>query len=176
MKMESDVMMSKFKRICVFCGSSQGNKNSYQDTAIELGKELVSRNIDLVYGGGSIGLMDLVSQAVHDNGRHVIRVIPKILVPRELTGETVGEVKVVMAHLISWAQLGIHDKPVGLLNLDEYYNSLLSFIDKVVEEGFISPNARQIIESATTTTELVEKLEEYVPYHERVASKLNWKN
>ncbi|KAF3618047.1 Cytokinin riboside 5'-monophosphate phosphoribohydrolase LOG3 [Capsicum annuum] len=176
MEMESDVMVSKFKRICVFCGSSQGNKNSYQDTAIELGKELVSRNIDLVYGGGSTGLMDLVSQAVHDNGRHVIGVIPKTLMPRELTGETVGEVKVVMAHLISWAQLGIHDKPVGLLNLDEYYNSLLSLIDKAVEEGFISPNARQIIESAPTTTELVEKLEESVPCHERVASKLNWKN
>ncbi|PHU24185.1 Cytokinin riboside 5'-monophosphate phosphoribohydrolase LOG4 [Capsicum chinense] len=153
MEMESDVMVSKFKRICVFCGSSQGNKNSYQDTTIELGKELVSRNIDLVYGGGSIGLMDLVSQAVHDNGRHVV-----------------------MAHLINWAQLGIHDKPVGLLNLDEYYNSLLSFIDKAVEEGFISPNARQIIESAPITTELVEKLEEYVPCHESVASKLNWKN
>ncbi|KAI3902957.1 hypothetical protein MKX01_040082, partial [Papaver californicum] len=63
---------SKFKRICVFCGSSQGKKSSYQDAAIELGQELVLRNIDLVYGGGSIGLMGLVSQAVHDGGRHVL--------------------------------------------------------------------------------------------------------
>ncbi|KAJ0704714.1 hypothetical protein HanPI659440_Chr14g0565651 [Helianthus annuus] len=67
-----DKVASKFKRICVFCGSSQGKKTSYQDAAIELGKELVSRNIDLVYGGGSIGLMGLISQAVHEGGRHVI--------------------------------------------------------------------------------------------------------
>ncbi|KAF3677069.1 putative cytokinin riboside 5'-monophosphate phosphoribohydrolase LOGL2 [Capsicum annuum] len=165
--MESDVMVSKFKRICVFCGSSsQGKKSSYQDADIELGKELVLRNIDLVYGGGSIGLMGMVSQAVHDGGRHVIGVIPKTLMPRELTGEIVGEVKLGTA----WHP----HKPVGLLNVDEYYNSLLSFIDKAVEEGFISPNACQIIISAPTATELVEKLEEYVPCHERVASKLNW--
>ncbi|CAN4121543.1 unnamed protein product [Withania somnifera] len=147
--------------------------------------------------------MGLVSQAVHDGGRHVIGVIPKALMPRELTGETVGEVKAVadmhqrkaemarhsdafialpggygtleeLLEVITWAQLGIHDKPVGLLNVDGYYNSLLSFIDKAVEEGFISPNARQIIVSAPTATELVEKLEEYVPCHEGVASKLSW--
>ncbi|KAJ6300090.1 hypothetical protein OIU76_020977 [Salix suchowensis] len=88
-------MSSKFKRICVFCGSSRGKKTSYQVAAIDLGNELVSRNIDLVYGGGSIGLMGFVSQAVHDGGRHVIGVIPKTLMPRELTGETVGEVRAV---------------------------------------------------------------------------------
>ncbi|KAK8713735.1 hypothetical protein V6N13_148946 [Hibiscus sabdariffa] len=201
--MESETQQSKFRRICVFCGSSQGRKGSYQDAAIELGRELVSRNIDLVYGGGSIGLMGLVSQAVHNGGRHVIGVIPKTLMPRELTGETVGEVKAVsdmhqrkaemakhsdafialpggygtleeLLEVITWAQLGIHDKPVGLLNVDGYYNSLLSFIDKAVEEGFISPNARQIIVSAPTAKELVKKLEEYVPCHERVASRLSW--
>ncbi|PKI63867.1 hypothetical protein CRG98_015750 [Punica granatum] len=63
---------SKFKRLCVFCGSSPGKKSSYKDAAVELGKELVARNIDLVYGGGSIGLMGLVSRAVHDGGRHVL--------------------------------------------------------------------------------------------------------
>lgn len=163
----------------------------------------MSRNIDLVYGGGSIGLMGLVSQAVHDGGRHVIGVIPKTLMPRELTGETVGEVKAVadmhqrkaemakhsdafialpggygtleeLLEVITWAQLGIHDKPVGLVNVDGYFNSLLSFIDKAVEEGFISPNARHIIVSAPTSKELVKKLEDYVPCHEGVASKLSW--
>ncbi|PHT51451.1 Retrovirus-related Pol polyprotein from transposon TNT 1-94 [Capsicum baccatum] len=120
-----------------------------------LGKELVSRNIDLVYGGGSIGLMGLASQTVHDGGGY----------------GTLDE----LLEVISWAQLGIHDKMVGLLNVDGYYNSLLSFIDKVVEEGFISPNARQIIVSVPTATELVKKLKQYVPCHERVALKLNWK-
>nr|POE95200.1 cytokinin riboside 5'-monophosphate phosphoribohydrolase log3 [Quercus suber] len=203
MEVGSEMRQSRFKSICVFCGSSQGKKSSYQDSAIELGKELVARNIDLVYGGGSIGLMGLVSQAVHDGGRHVIGVIPKTLMPRELTGETVGELKAVadmhqrkaemarhsdafialpggygtleeLLEVITWAQLGIHDKPVGLLNVDGYYNSLLSFIDKAVEEGFISPSARQIIVSAPTPKELVKKLEEYVPCHERVASKSSW--
>ncbi|PHT25391.1 Cytokinin riboside 5'-monophosphate phosphoribohydrolase LOG4 [Capsicum baccatum] len=146
--------------------------------------------------------MGLVSQVVQDGGRHVIGVIPKTLMPRELIGKTV-EVKVVadmhqrkpemarkfvafitlpggygtldeLLEVISWVQLGIHDKPVGLLNVDGYYNLLLSFINKAVEEGFISPNSCQIIVSSPTATELVEKLEEYDPGHERVTSKLNW--
>ncbi|KAL4326757.1 hypothetical protein AHAS_Ahas13G0032000 [Arachis hypogaea] len=120
-----------------------------------------------------------------------------------ITGETVGEVKAVagmhqrkaemakhsdafialpggygtleeLLEVITWAQLGIHDKPVGLLNVDGYYNSLLSFIDKAVEEGFISPKARHIIVSAPSPKELVKKMEEYSPQHERVASKLSW--
>ncbi|GAB2300599.1 Cytokinin riboside 5'-monophosphate phosphoribohydrolase log3 [Dionaea muscipula] len=194
---------SRFRRICVFCGSSAGKKASYQEAAIELGKELVSRNIDLVYGGGSIGLMGLVSQAVHSGGGHVIGVIPRTLMPREITGETVGEVKpvadmhqrkAVMAkhsdafialpggfgtleeflEATTWAQLGIHSKPVGLLNVDGYYNCLLSFIDQAVEEGFVPLYDRPIIVSAPTAKELVEKLEEYVPCHEGIASQLNW--
>lgn len=127
--------------MCVFCGSSPGKKPSYQEAAIELGKELVSKNIDLVYGGGSVGLMGLVSQAVHDGGRHVLGVIPKTLMLPEISGETVGEVRAVtdmhqrkaemarqadafialpggygtleeLLEVITWAQLGIHDKPV----------------------------------------------------------------
>ncbi|KAF4403496.1 hypothetical protein G4B88_008142 [Cannabis sativa] len=183
MEIETEMKQSRFGRICVFCGSSQGKKTSYQDAAIELGKELVSRNIDLVYGGGSIGLMGLVSQAVHDGGRHVIGVIPKTLMPRELTGETVGEVKAVADMHQRKAEMARHSDAfialpvinvVGLLNVDGYYNSLLSFIDKAVEEGFISPSARHIIVSAPTARELVKNLEEYVPCHESVASKLSW--
>ncbi|GLJ23742.1 hypothetical protein SUGI_0450220 [Cryptomeria japonica] len=194
---------SRFKTVCVFCGSSQGKKKSYQTAAVELANELVSRNIDLVYGGGSIGLMGLVSQAVYNGGGHVLGVIPKTLMSREITGETVGEVRAVgdmhqrkaemarqsdafialpggygtleeLLEAITWAQLGIHDKPVGLLNVDGYYNSLLCFIDKAVEEGFIKPAARHIIVSAPTAKELVRKLEEYVPRHDGVASKLSW--
>ncbi|KAL5056094.1 hypothetical protein RYX36_036776 [Vicia faba] len=156
MEEESEMKESRFKRICVFCGSSPGNKSSYKDAAIQLGKELVSRNIDLVYGGGSIGLMGLISQSVYDGGGY----------------GTLEE----LLEVITWAQLGIHDKPVGLLNVDGYYNSLLSFIDKAVEEGFICPKARHIIVSAPSTKELVKKMEEYSPQHERVASKLSWEN
>ncbi|KAL3354595.1 hypothetical protein AABB24_018981 [Solanum stoloniferum] len=202
-KLEKEMKQSKFKKICVFCGSSPGKKSGYKEAAVELGKELVSRNIDLVYGGGSIGLMGLVSQAVYSGGRHVLGVIPRTLMPREITGETVGEVKAVadmhqrkaemakhsdafialpggygtleeLLEVIAWSQLGIHDKPVGLLNVDGYYNSLLAFIDKAVEEGFICPNARQIFVSAPTAKELMNKLEDYFPSQENVASKLNW--
>ncbi|KAL1810965.1 hypothetical protein ACET3Z_021030 [Daucus carota] len=194
---------SRFQRICVFCGSSPGKNPSYQVAAIHLGNQLVERNIDLVYGGGSIGLMGLVSQAVYDGGRHVLGVIPKTLMPTEITGETVGEVRPVagmhqrkaemarqadafialpggygtleeLLEVITWAQLGIHDKPVGLLNVDGYYNSLLSFIDKAVDEGFITPSARHIIVSAPTAPELMSKLEEYVPEHEEESAKLSW--
>ncbi|KAM3305798.1 hypothetical protein P3S67_012666 [Capsicum chacoense] len=166
MEMESDAMVSKFKRICVFCRSSHGKKSSYQDAAVVISKELVSRDIDLVYGGGSIGLMGLVSQAVHDGGRHVIGVIHRTLMPRELTGGYVTLEE--LFEVITWAELGIHDKPVGLLNVDGYYNSLLSFINKAMEQGFINLNAREIIISVPTATELVEKLERCVPCHERV--------
>lgn len=194
---------SRFKRICVFCGSSSGNKPSYQLAAIQLANQLVERNSDLVYGGGSVGLMGLVSQTVFNGGRHVLGVIPKTLMPREITGESVGEVRAVsgmhqrkaemakqadafialpggygtleeLLEVITWAQLGIHDKPVGLLNVDGYYNSLLSFIDKAVDEGFVTPSARHIIISAPTAQELMSKLEDFVPKHNGVAPKLSW--
>ncbi|GFY86234.1 putative lysine decarboxylase family protein [Actinidia rufa] len=201
--MENQAVKSRFKRVCVFCGSSPGKKPSYQIAAIQLANELVERSIDLVYGGGSIGLMGLVSQAVYEGGRHVLGVIPKTLMPREITGEGVGEVRAVcgmhqrkaemarqadafialpggygtleeLLEVITWAQLGIHDKPVGLLNVDGYYNSLLTFIDKAVDEGFITPSDRHIIVSAQTAHELMCKLERYVPKHSGVASKLSW--
>ncbi|GAA0152397.1 hypothetical protein LIER_10889 [Lithospermum erythrorhizon] len=194
---------SKFKTICVFCGSSPGKKPSYQEAAIDLGKELVERKIDLVYGGGSVGLMGLVSQAVHDGGRHVLGVIPRTLMPREITGQTIGEVRAVsdmherkaemarhadafialpggygtleeLLEVITWAQLRIHHKPVGLLNVDGFYNSLLSFIDKAVDEGFISPIARRIIVSASTAKQLVRQLEDYVPEYDEITSQLRW--
>ncbi|CAI0435296.1 unnamed protein product, partial [Linum tenue] len=200
---QQPAMRSRFRRVCVFCGSSAGKNPSYQLAALQLAKELVEREIDLVYGGGSIGLMGLVSQAVHEGGRHVLGVIPKTLMPREITGEPVGDVKPVsgmhqrkaemarqadafialpggygtleeLLEVITWAQLGIHDKPVGLLNVDGYYNSLLSFIDKAVDEGFVAPAARHIIISAQNAHDLMVKLEEYEAQHCGVASKLNW--
>ncbi|KAM5566074.1 hypothetical protein ABKV19_019853 [Rosa sericea] len=179
---------SKFKRLCVFCGSNSGHRQVFSDAALELGNELVKRKIDLVYGGGNVGLMGLVSQTVFDGGCHVLGVIPKALMPREISGETVGEVRIVrdmherkasMAEesdafialpggygtmeetleMITWAQLGIHKKPVGLLNVDGYYNSLLSLFDNGVQEGFIKPGARDIVVSAPNAKELMVQME-----------------
>ncbi|XP_057504559.1 cytokinin riboside 5'-monophosphate phosphoribohydrolase LOG5-like [Actinidia eriantha] len=201
--MEERAAKSRFKSVCVFCGSSYGKRESYRDAALQLGQELITRKLDLVYGGGSAGLMGLISQAVHRGGGHVLGIIPKTLMCKEITGETVGEVRPVasmhqrkaemarhsdcfialpggygtleeLLEVITWAQLGIHDKPVGLLNVDGYYNYLLTFIDKAVEDGFIKPSQRHIIVSATNATELVQKLEEYVPVHDGVVAKARW--
>ncbi|CAN1215925.1 Cytokinin riboside 5'-monophosphate phosphoribohydrolase LOG5 [Linum perenne] len=183
---------SRFKRVCVFCGSSTGKRICYKDAAIELAHELVVRRLDLVYGGGSIGLMGLVSQAAHLGGCNVHGRNTKLIrvaggMP-QITSETVGEVRPVadmhqrkaemachsdcfialpggygtleeLLEVITWAQLGIHNKPVGLLNVDGYYNNLLTFIDKAVDDGFIKPSQRSIIVSAPNAKELVQKLE-----------------
>ncbi|KAL6982623.1 Cytokinin riboside 5'-monophosphate phosphoribohydrolase log5, partial [Sarracenia purpurea var. burkii] len=130
-------------------------------------------------------------------------IIPKTLMCKEITGETVGEVRPVanmhqrkaemarhsdcfialpggygtleeLLEVITWAQLGIHEKPVGLLNVDGYYNYLLTFIDKAVDDGFIKPPQRHIIVSAPNARELVQKLEDYVPVHDGVVAKARW--
>ncbi|KAJ0025237.1 hypothetical protein Pint_09267 [Pistacia integerrima] len=203
MEENKGAVKSRFQRVCVFCGSSTGKRNCYRDAALELGQELVSRRLDLVYGGGSVGLMGLISQEVHRGGGRVLGIIPKTLMSKEITGETVGEVKPVadmhqrkaemarhsdcfialpggygtleeLLEVITWAQLGIHDKPVGLINVDGYYNSLLTFIDKAVDDGFISPSQRSIIVSAPNAKELVQKLEDYIPMHDGVVAKAKW--
>ncbi|KAK6912830.1 LOG family [Dillenia turbinata] len=225
--MEGSSRSSKFKRVCVFCGSNSGHRKVFSDAAIDLGNELilgssetgswdcqlghlmvcvdgrVRRKIDLVYGGGSVGLMGLISQRVFDGGCHVLGVIPRALMPHEISGQTVGEVKIVtdmherkaimaqeadafialpggygtmeeLLEMITWSQLGIHKKTVGLLNVDGYYNFLLALFDNGVEEGFIKPGARHIVVSASTAKELLEKMEQYTPAHEHVASHESW--
>ncbi|KAI3745483.1 hypothetical protein L1987_58597 [Smallanthus sonchifolius] len=95
MEIEKKQKKSRFKRVCVFCGSSSGKRDVYGDAAIELAQELVAKRLDLVYGGGSIGLMGLISQAVHCGGGHVLGIIPRALMGKDKTGESIGEVKAV---------------------------------------------------------------------------------
>ncbi|CAK7352906.1 unnamed protein product [Dovyalis caffra] len=200
---EGNTRSGKFKKVCVFCGSNYGNRQVFSDAAIELGDELVKRKIDLVYGGGSVGLMGLISQKVYDGGCHVLGVIPKALMPLEISGQTVGEVRTVvdmherkaamakeadafialpggygtmeeLLEMITWSQLGIHKKPVGLLNVDGYYNCLLALFDNGVNQGFIKPGARDIVVSAPTAKELMEKMEQYTPSHQHVAPHESW--
>ncbi|KAM7258356.1 hypothetical protein ACFE04_014097 [Oxalis oulophora] len=201
--MEENKTKNQFKRVCVFCGSNSGRKQAYSDAAIELGDELVNRKIDLVYGGGSAGLMGLISQKVFEGGCHVLGVIPKALMPFEISGSTVGEVRTVsdmherkaamaresdafialpggygtmeeLLEMITWCQLGIHKKPVGLLNVDGYYNPLLALFDNGVKEGFIKPVARDIVVSAPTAQELMEKMEHHPTFNEQVAPHESW--
>lgn len=197
----ADTTTPRFKSVCVFCGSSAGNRDCYGNAAVELGQELVARKVDLVYGGGSVGIMGLVSGAVHSGGGRVVGIIPRSLMAREITGETFGEVKEVASmhqrkvemarcadafvalpggygtleelfKVIAWAQLGIHRKPVGLLNVDGYFDPLLAFLDKAVEEGFIPPHQRRILVSASDARGLLRELEEYVPVEDAVSSRL----
>jgi len=154
------------KRVCVFCGSSAGGRPDYADAARELASELVSRRIGLVYGGGSIGLMGVLADQVLAKRGEVIGVIPKPLATRELahTGltemrlvETMHERKALMASLVdafmalpgglgtfeetheilTWSQLGIHRKPVGVLNVAGYFDGLWSLLSHAHREGFV---------------------------------------
>ncbi|XP_051113584.1 cytokinin riboside 5'-monophosphate phosphoribohydrolase LOG8-like [Andrographis paniculata] len=196
--------MVNFKRVCVFCGSNLGYRKIFSDAALDLGQELVRRKMDLIYGGVSIGLMGLISQTVYDGGRSVLGVIPTALVPIEISGHAVGDAMVVsdmhqrkaemarradafialpggygtmeeLLEMITWSQLGIHNKPVGLLNVDGYYVCLLGIFDKRVEEGFIKQHsARSIVISAKTAGELIDRMEEYTPSHTQVALSRSW--
>lgn len=152
--------------ICIFCGSSTGKSSSYTEAAIRLGQLLAEKNLNLVYGGGNIGLMSEIAQSVIINGGKAIGVIPQFLVEKELVYDKLTEVQVVesmherkatMAKLadafiampggfgtleetvevLTWAQLGLHRKPIGLLNIDGYYNCLNDFFSHMVAEGFL---------------------------------------
>ncbi|KAM7517344.1 hypothetical protein LguiA_006927 [Lonicera macranthoides] len=154
------VKLSRFKSVCVFCGSSTGKKICYSDAALDLGKELIT--------GDTVGEVRPVA-SMHQRKAEMARHSDCFIALPGGYG-TLEE----LLEVITWAQLGIHDKPVGLLNVEGYYNSLLTFIDKAVDEGFIMPSQRHIIVSAPTPTELVQKLEDYVAVHDGVVAKAKW--
>lgn len=163
------------KRICVFAGSSKGVRTEYQEAARTLGHALGARGISVVYGAGGIGLMGVLADAVIENGGEITGVIPDRLMEMEVAHEGITELRVVrtmherkalMAELsdgfvalpgglgtleetmemLTWLQLGYHDKPVGLLNIRGYYDPLLAFFRHMNEEGFIS---EKILDSFT---------------------------
>ena len=162
------------RRVCVFCGSSVGRQSVYQDAATAMGSLLASRGIGLVYGGGNVGLMGVIADAVLAGGGEVIGVIPRSLADREIAHTGVTDLRVVdsmharkamMADLsdafiampggvgtfeeffeaVTWTQLGVHRKPCGLLNTAGFYTPLAAFIDQAVTEGFIKPVHRASI-------------------------------
>ncbi|CAI0469055.1 unnamed protein product [Linum tenue] len=154
------VVKSRFKRVCVFCGSSVGKRNCYKDAAIDLAEELIT--------GETVGEVRPVAD-MHQRKAEMARQSDCFIALPGGYG-TLEEV----LEVITWAQLGIHDKPVGLLNVDGYYDNLLTFIDKAVDDGFIQPFQRNIFVSAPNAKELVQKLEEYVPVKDGVIAKERW--
>lgn len=178
------------KRICVYCGSSPGKNENYRVAAHQLGKEFVKSDIGLVYGGGSVGLMGIIADEVMQNGGEVIGVIPRDLDFREVSNRSLSDLHVVenmherkalmaeladgfiampggygtldeMFEILTWSQLGLHEKPVGLLNVNGFYNRLLEYLDHVVEEQFIEPVFRTLILSSAEPQELLEQMSRF---------------
>jgi uncharacterized protein (TIGR00730 family) len=180
------------QRICVFCGSSTGIKQDYAVGARELGLVLAKQNIDLVYGGGHVGLMGIVADAAMSAGAKAIGVIPRCLADKEVAHQGLTELRIVqtmherkaqMAELsdgfiampggfgtleelfevITWAQLGIHKKPFGLFNIAGYFDKLIEFLDFQVEQGFVPPRHREMIIVSDEAEQLVELLSGFQP-------------
>ena len=180
------------KRICVFCGSSVGARPAYASAARELASELIRRRLGVVYGGGSIGLMGVLADAMLDLGGEVIGVIPRPLASKELAHTGLAEIRVVesmherkalMASLadgfvampgglgtfeetleiLTWSQLGIHRKPIGLLNVEGYYDGLLGMIAHALAEGFVPHEYRELSVSAATPARLLDLMQSWRP-------------
>jgi hypothetical protein len=178
------------KRLCVFCGSSHGNKPVYTDIARQTGAALARRKIALVYGGGQIGLMGVVADGALEAGGEVIGVIPQALATKELAHagltklhvvSSMHERKALMAELsdgfialpggfgtldefceiLTWAQLGLHAHPCGVLNVEKYFDPLLEQLDRAVAEGFLAPKHRTLVLKATNPDELIDAFEHF---------------
>ena len=181
-------MASIMRKICVFTGSRHGSRPDYADAAKTLGHELVARGYGLVYGGGNVGLMTVIADAVLESNGHVTGVIPNALVSKEVAHlglsdlrvvDSMHERKALMAQLsdgfiampggigtmeeffevLSWAQLGLHEKPCALLNVGGYYDPLIQFLDHAVEQGFIKPKHRALLIVESDPDRLLDRLD-----------------
>jgi uncharacterized protein (TIGR00730 family) len=180
------------KRICVYCGSGVGGQDGYAEAARALGRALVARGIGLVFGGGRIGMMGVLAQTVLDGGGEAIGVIPKDLMDKGLgltcvtslrVVETMHARKALMAELadafiampggygtaeeffeaLTWAQLGLHAKPCGLLNVHGYFDHLIRFVDHAVRERFIDPANRGLLLVDDAPEALLDQLNSWEP-------------
>ncbi|MBM7111196.1 LOG family protein YvdD [Brevibacillus laterosporus] len=178
------------KRLAVYCGSSNGASSAYKEGAVQLGKELARRDITLVYGGASVGIMGTVADTVLEEGGKVIGVMPQLLIDREISHQHVTELLIVdsmherkakMADLadgfialpggpgtleeffeiFTWAQIGIHQKPIGLLNINHYYDPLLALFDHMVTEQFLHAKYRSMSIVDSDAKALLDQFESY---------------
>jgi uncharacterized protein (TIGR00730 family) len=180
------------KRIAVYCGSNKGVRPEYTAAAEELGALLAREKIELVYGGGMLGLMGIVADAVIKHGGHVIGVIPEKLVIKEVVHEklpdlrvvkTMHERKALMAELadgfialpggygtfeeffevLAWGQLGWHQKPVGLLDVGGFYRQLHEFLDHAQNEGFVRPQHRALVLVEDNAEKMLARMRNFSP-------------
>lgn len=184
--------MSEIRRLAVFCGSNPGARPEYVDGARALGRLLCERGIGVVYGGSSVGLMDAVAEAVLDDLGEIIGVIPRMLVEREVAHKGLTDLRIVGSmherkaliaelsdgfvalpggigtleeffEIWTWAQLGMHDKPCGLLNIAGYFDPLLSFLDRAVDERFVRDVHRSMVIVESDPRALLARFEAYEP-------------
>lgn len=178
------------KSICVFCGSSRGASEKYAGAAWQMGKVLAENQIQLVFGGGQVGLMGVVADSVLKHGGKAIGVIPTFLSRKEIAHESLTEMIVVetmhqrkqkmadlcdgfiampggmgtmeeMCEILTWSQLGLHKKPFGLLNTKNYYKSLIKFFDHMVDERFTIQENRDAILIHKEPADLLKLMEDY---------------
>jgi uncharacterized protein (TIGR00730 family) len=178
------------RRVCVFCGSSLGNQPAYAQAADDIGRLLAERGIELVYGGGNVGLMGRIADACLHHGGRAIGVIPRNLVEKEIAHsgltnlhvvESMHERKALMADLadafaalpggfgtweefcevLTWSQLGLQRKACALLNVHGYYDPLLAMADRAVDEGFLRRDHRELLLAETDPARLLDRLSSY---------------
>lgn len=180
------------RRICVFCGSQQGQRGEYAQAAACVGRLLAERRLGLVYGGGHIGLMGVLADAALAAGGEVIGVIPQMLVDRELAHPRLTELRIVrsmherkalmaeladafvalpgglgtfeeLCEVLTWAQLGLHGKPCGCLNVCGYFDPLAALLDRAMAEGFLQAPHRQLLRIEADPQSLLAALESCLP-------------
>jgi uncharacterized protein (TIGR00730 family) len=186
------IVSSRLKSVCVYCGSNTGSSPVFAEVAASIGTTLAKSGVRVVYGGGRVGLMGIVADAARAAGGDVVGIIPGALDRREVahTGltelhivQTMHQRKAMMAELsdafltlpgglgtleelfetLTWSQLGIHQKPVGLINVDGYFDPLLAMLDQFVARGFLRPEHRELLLQADTLPELTEMMERWTP-------------
>lgn len=184
--------MSDLKSICVFCGSSRGARPDYIASSEQLAQSMARQNLALVYGGAHVGIMGAIANELLKLGGKVYGVIPEALVDMEVAHQGLTELYIVkdmherkakmaaladgfislpgglgtleeMFEVLTWAQLGFHDKPCGLLNVSGFYDDLLRFLDNANEEGFMRREHRELLIAETDTDELLARLMDFTP-------------
>jgi uncharacterized protein (TIGR00730 family) len=181
-------------RICVFAGARHGAWPHYADAARELARVLVERNYGLVYGGGNVGIMGVIADAVLERHGHVTGVIPAVLVEKEVAHRGLSDLRIVKSmherkatmgdlsdgfvalpggigtmeelfEVLSWAQLGLHTKPCGLLSVSGYYQHLIRFLDYAVEQDFLKSKHRVLLLVEEEPSKLLDRFEEFIAVH-----------